>query len=232
MPLVGPEVAVTGASRTDAAVHARGQVAHLDIEAERAPEEILAALNARLRSDIRVLDCQPTAARFHARHSAIGKLYTYTIDNRPIASPFRAPFAWHVAAKLDLAAMHDAAQHLLGPLDQRAFATQPVAGGRPDRPLEAIEVEGNEVIEVRVSGRCFIRYAVRGMVGTLVEVGLGRRAPVSLLELARSGDRAAAGATAPAHGLCLEAVHYATAMQRDSAAETVHSLLPPTASLQ
>ncbi len=209
VPVAGTDVAVTGASRTDAGVHARGQVAHLDSEIERPPEEIFAALNARLRNDIRVLDCRPAGTRFHARHSAIGKLYAYTIDNRPVASPFRAPFAWHVSAKLDVAAMQEAAKHLLGPLDQRAFATQPVTGGRPDRPLEAIAVDGDGVIEVRIAGRSFLRHAVRGMVGTLVDVGLGRRDPANLAELAKSGDRASAGTTAPAHGLCLTAVRYA-----------------------
>ena len=210
VPLIGTEVAVTGASRTDAGVHARGQVAHLDSEIERAPEDIIAALNARLKNDIRVLECQPAEAGFHARHSATAKLYTYTIDNRPVASPFHAPFAWHVAAKLDVAAMRAAANHLLGSLDQRAFATQPVTGGRPNRPLDAIAVEDTHVIAIRFAGRSFLRYAVRGMVGTLVEVGLGRRDPANLTKLARSGDRAAAGATAPAHGLCLDAVHYAS----------------------
>jgi len=222
-PVAGADVTVAGASRTDAGVHARGQVAHLDCQIERAPEEIHAALNARLPDDIRVLDCRTAAADFHARHSAIGKRYTYTIDNRPVASPFRAPFAWHVAAKLDLSAMQEATKHLLGPLDQRAFATQPVTGGRPDRPLEAISVDGTCVIEIRVAGRSFLRYAVRGLVGTLVEVGLGRRHPDDLAELARSGDRSAAGTTAPAHGLCLAAVRYAPRTQRDSRVKAIHS---------
>lgn len=209
VPVAGADVAVAGASRTDAGVHARGQVAHLDSHIERPPEEILGALNARLPADIRVLDCRHTDTEFHARHSAIAKLYTYTIDNRPVASPFRGPFAWHIATKLDVEAMQEAAKHLRGPLDQRAFATQPVTGGRPDRPLEAIEVDGTCLIAIRVSGRSFLRYAVRGLVGTLVEVGLGRRDPADLAELARSGDRSAAGSTAPAHGLCLAAVRYA-----------------------
>ncbi len=207
-PVAGAAVAVAGASRTDAGVHARGQVAHLDIELGRRPEVIMAALNARLPRDIRVLECRAVAKEFHARHSAVGKLYEYTIDNRPVASPFRAPYAWHVATKLDVAAMQRAAEHLRGPLDQRAFSTQPVDGGRPDRPLESITLGGDGKLEIRVSGRSFLRYAVRGIVGTLVDVGLGRRLPSDLAELARSGDRAAAGATAPAHGLCLARVRY------------------------
>ncbi len=207
-PIAGAATTVAGASRTDAGVHARGQVGHFDTDLERSPEVLLAALNARLPRDIRVLECGVASDTFHARHSAVEKLYAYRIDNRPVASPFRAPYAWHVAARLDLAAMQRAAEHLHGPLDQRAFSTQPVDGGRPDRPLESISVEGEPDIVIRVCGRSFLRYAVRGMVGTLVEVGLGRRRPSDLAKLARSGDRASAGATAPAHGLCLEAVRY------------------------
>jgi tRNA pseudouridine38-40 synthase len=205
----GGAVAVHGAGRTDAGVHARGQVAHFDTARTMEAGAWLRALNAHLPDDVRVSQAMVAAPDFHARHSAGGKTYSYRLDLRAVPSPFDAPFAWHVGPEMDLDALRNAANALLGPLDQRAFATQPETGGRPQRPLTAISVavDAGQALIV-VEGRSFLRHAVRGMVGTMVEVGRGRRETDSVRAAARSGIRADAGATAPAHGLCLERVHY------------------------
>jgi tRNA pseudouridine38-40 synthase len=202
-------VTVYGAGRTDAGVHARGQVAHFESEKDWPPEEWQRALNALLPADIRVVNAVQSSPRFHARHSARGKTYTYQLDTGSVASPFLAPYVWHVGPDLDLAALRAGAAALLGPLDQRAFATQPEPGERTERPLSSVEIEETaDTLRVTIRGRSFLRYAVRGMVGTVVEVARGRRAAESIRTVAESGDRTLAGATAPPHGLCLEHVHY------------------------
>lgn len=205
--VAGQRVAVTGAGRTDSGVHASGQVAHFDSAAGLLPAQWRAALNANLPADVRVLEVTPVSHKFHARYSVTGKLYRYCIDNRPLASPFLAPFAWHLDRRLDVDAMQAAARLLEGPVDQRAFATRPQPG-RSQRPLERVQIDADRLLAITFQGRSFLRYAVRGMVGTLVQVGTGRRDPESLAQLAASGDRAAAGPTAPAHGLCLVRVDY------------------------
>jgi tRNA pseudouridine38-40 synthase len=201
-------IAVTGASRTDAGVHARGQVAHLDV-ADRLPaHEWLRALNALLPAAVRVLSAEIVPEEFHARYSAIGKRYQYTIDPRPIASPFHARYAWHVYGPLDMDAMLAAANSLTGEIDQRAFASRPEPG-RNIRPVESIAIRTDDLIKVTVRGRSFLRYAVRGMVGTMVAAARGDLDPAAVAELARAGDRRAAPPPAPPHGLCLSQVRYA-----------------------
>lgn len=202
-------VTVYGAGRTDAGVHARGQVAHFDSDKDWPPGEWRRAINALLPADIRIAEAVCVAPQFHARHDARGKTYVYQLDPSVIASPFRAPFAWHVGAGLDGSALRAGAAALIGPLDQRAFATQPEPGERIQRPLHSVDVEHTAgCLRITIRGRSFLRYAVRGMVGTLVDVARDRRTVDSVRAAAESGDRRLAGATAPAHGLCLQQVHY------------------------
>jgi len=202
-------VAVYGAGRTDAGVHARGQVAHFDTEKSWPPEKWRRALNALVPVDIRIVEAVQVDPEFHARHGARGKTYTYQLDTGVVASPFLAPYAWHAGPELDVAALEAGAAALLGPLDQRAFATQPEPGDRTERPLAGAEVEvADDLVRITIHGRSFLRFAVRGMVGTLVEVARGRRTVSSVRHAAQSGDRQLAGVTAPSHGLCLERVHY------------------------
>ncbi|NKB90158.1 MAG: tRNA pseudouridine(38-40) synthase TruA [Acidobacteria bacterium] len=207
--VAGMPTRVHGAGRTDAGVHAQGQVAHFDADKARDAATWQRAINAGLDSDIRVIAAMPVSDDFHARHSARGKTYRYALEGGAIQSPFSARYAWHVGADLDIRALQAGAEQLLGPLDQRAFATQPEDGGRPDRPLDSVSVQPTpRGIDIVFVGRSFLRHAVRAMVGTLVEVGRGQRGAESVRGVAASGDRTLAGATAPAHGLCLEAVHY------------------------
>ena len=205
--VTGTATPVVGSSRTDAGAHARGQVCHYDCDLRLTPTAWRRALNATLPSDIRTLSVIAVAPDFHARHQARRKIYRYALDPATVASPFLAPFSWHVPVALDLEAMKKAAGELVGPVDQRAFATRP-ATGQTLRPIEGCMVERGRLITITVIGRSFLRFAVRGIVGTLVEVGRGTRTASEFGELARTGNRAQAGKTAPAHGLYLVSVDY------------------------
>jgi tRNA pseudouridine38-40 synthase len=205
----GQPVVLYGAGRTDTGVHARGQVAHFDSAKPLAPDAWRGAINAHLEPAIRVMAAAAADADFHARHSAGGKTYRYQLDTGQVGSPFHAATAWHVGPDVDIAALRSGACSLLGPLDQRAFATRPQPGGRPDRPLEAADVlHSGDIVDITIRGHSFLSHAVRGMVGTLVQAARGRRTAESIRAAAESGDREMAGPAAPAHGLCLDAVHY------------------------
>lgn len=200
------------AGRTDAGVHARGQVAHVDTETVLEPPALERALNAVLPADVAVLEVRPVPERFHARHDAVSKLYAYRILNRPMPSPLAARFTWHLRAPLDVRAMASGAGLVLGTHDFSAFRGAP--GGPPEdenprRSLDRLDVtrQGDEV-RIEAEGRSFLRHMVRNLVGTLVEIGQGRRPADDMAKVLDSRERANAGPTAPAHGLCLERVLY------------------------
>jgi tRNA pseudouridine38-40 synthase len=210
--LRGRAVRVRAASRTDAGVHAAAQVVQLDWEGRLGPAELAAALNARLPADLAVVGAARTADDFDARRDALAKRYLYRILNRPGASPLRRRVTWQVRSRLDLAAMRRAAALLVGSHDFAAFRGAP--GGPPARQstlrtLDVLHVHrwGDEV-RIRAEARSFLRYMVRNLVGTVVEVGQGRRAPDEVGALLAGRDRSRAGPTAPPHGLCLEEVRY------------------------
>lgn len=218
--IAGTAARVSGASRTDAGVHARGQAAHVDLATRLSPAEIHRALCAVLPDDIAVLEVRPVGPTFHARHTAQRKRYRYRILDRRAGSPLRAGLTWHVRRRLHHAAMQAAAAALTGDHDFAAFRGS--RGGalpneRTRRTLDRLSVDrdGDE-LHIIAEGRSFLRYMVRNLTGTLVEVGLGKRAPATMAEILASRDRSTAGPTAPPHGLCLEAVVY-----------TAESLAPP-----
>jgi tRNA pseudouridine38-40 synthase len=200
------------AGRTDAGVHARGQVAHFDSDTRLAPAELQRALNALLPRDVAVRELRAASPEFDARKHALAKTYVYRILNTPEPSPLRARFSWHLRAALDVAAMRAAAQPLLGTHDFSAFRGAP--GGVPEddqprRSLDRLEcLAAGDEVEITAVGRSFLRHMVRNLAGTLVEVGQGKRAPGELYTILESRERARAGPTAPAHGLCLERVRY------------------------
>ena len=204
---------VVPAGRTDAGVHARGQVAHFDCDTRLAPGELQRGLNAVLPRDVAVLALAPAAPDFDARRDALGKRYAYRILNRPEPSPLRARTHLHLRAALDVAAMREGARALLGKHDFGAFRGAP--GGvpedeQPERSLDRLELEARgDEIALEASGRSFLRYMVRNIAGTLIEVGQGKRPAREVAEILASRDRARAGPTAPPHGLCLEEVRYA-----------------------
>ncbi len=206
---------VTPSGRTDAGVHALGQVAHFD-SATRLEAAVLArGLNAVLPPDVAVLGVEQAASDFHARKDATGKLYVYRLLNREAPSPLCARYAWHVRTKLDVAAMAEAAAGVLGTHDFSAFRGAPGgidAAMSARRTLYRLDVrEQGDEIRIEADGRSFLRHMVRNLASTLVEVGQGRRPPADMAKVLESRDRANAAATAPAHGLCLVRVRYSDA---------------------
>jgi tRNA pseudouridine38-40 synthase len=194
-----------GASRTDAGVHAEGQVASVDLETGLDAERLGRALNGVLPRDLAVVAAAEVVGDFHARFSARSKLYRYRIWNGAHPSPLRAASAHRVVAPLDLPAMRRAAAQLLGPHDFRSFQAARSAAGSTLRNLSRVDVDGETRGEVRlwVEGDAFLRHMVRILAGTLVEVGVGRRDPGEIPALLAARDRSRAGTTAPARGLCL-----------------------------
>jgi tRNA pseudouridine38-40 synthase len=220
----GRHVTVTGAGRTDSGVHALGQVASFKLERDIAEGDLLRALNAKLPEDVRVLSAELAASGFSARFSARSKMYRYRISNTRVMSPFQRRFAWHVSRALDLDAMNDAARRLLGEHDFASFQGAPSRSERnklaanADRDTtrtvtrsvwtEEPIAGGGRLLTYEVEGTGFLKYMVRALVGTLVEVGDGRRSPASLRDVLESRDRGAAGPTAPPEGLYLVRVDY------------------------
>jgi tRNA pseudouridine38-40 synthase len=210
--VTGQGVRVYGAGRTDSGVHATGQVCHLDSETRLSPEDLCRALNAVLPDDLAVRGVECVPEGFDARRDVLRKRYEYRLLNRPEPSPLRCHRTWHIRAPLDVAAMRAAALPLLGKHDFAAFRGAP-GGPPPDestiRTLEVLEIcpEGDE-IRLVAEGRSFLRYMVRNLAGTLVEVGRSQRPPESVAALLESRDRGRAGPTAPAQGLCLVGIVY------------------------
>jgi tRNA pseudouridine38-40 synthase len=207
--LLGEPVRVMGASRTDAGVHARGQAAHLELPRPFAESGLVHGTNHHLPEDVRVLAAAAVPAGFHARKHAWGKEYVYRLSRAPVLSPLDAPFVAQAPASADLERMRRAAELLPGRHDFSAFA---LAGGSHTQPFRRIfsarwEEEGEEM-RFRVVGEGFLRGMVRGLVGTLVEVGAGKRSPESFAALLAGRPRPEAGATAPACGLVLQRVLY------------------------
>ena len=208
-PILGDDLRVMGASRTDAGVHALRQVASVRTGRALAPAVIMRALNATLPRDIRVVSCDEAAAGFDARRAASGKRYGYLVDNAPVPAPFLLRYAWHVPVPLDVAAMRRALAALRGRHDFSAFCA---AAGRDHAPtctvraLHVVHRKGR--VAVFVSADRFLHHMVRNIVGSIVEVGRGARDPAWLGEVLASRDRPRAGPTAPAHGLTLVRVMY------------------------
>lgn len=209
LPLLGVTPTVHGAGRTDAGVHALGQVASVEADTPHPAAAIQRALNIRLDPDIRVLTVEDAPVGFHARFDAIGKTYRYRLWTAAVTSPFAHRYVWHVPQRLDVVAMQAAAHALLGRHDFSAFQSAGSEVADAVRTLDRIDLrkEDDEVI-VDVHGDGFLRHMVRAIVGTLVDVGAGRRDPVSTALLLASRDRGRAGDTAPAQGLTLVSVDY------------------------
>jgi len=208
--ITGERPVVMGSGRTDAGVHAEAQVASFRLERPMDPEKLLRGLNGVLPREIAVREVRQAEDDFDALRDAVGKRYRYRIWNHPVRSPLRAGRFVHVPQPLDFAAMAQAAQTLVGEHDFRAFQAAGSGAKTTVRRLEKLEVNaapGGEV-EILAEGAGFLRYMVRNLVGTLLEVGQGRRSPASVADVLASRDRCQAGPTAPALGLVLEAVDY------------------------
>ena len=207
--LCGTFVRVSGAGRTDAGVHATGQVAHVDLEKAYPSDTVRDALNAHLRPEpVAILSAEAVPETFDARFSATGRHYLYRIVNRrpPLALDRQA---WHVAAPLDAAAMDAGAKRLLGRHDFTTFRAAQCQAKSPLRTLDLLDVtQAGETIHVTASARSFLHNQVRSMVGTLVEVGLGRWSPDDVAAALQARRRDACGPVAPPTGLFLTRVDY------------------------
>lgn len=211
----GREVKVHGSGRTDAGVHAEGQVASVEIEREITVEKLRAAINGNIGKDVRVLSVETAPDDFHARYSAIGKTYVYRVVNGPVISPFWWRYAHHDARPLDLERMRQGAELFRGRHDWTAFsATQ---SDVEDRVRTVTEIEIIErpderargtLIKIRVSAEGFLRYMVRAMAGTLMALGRGELDRDSITAALETGNRPLAAVTAPACGLTLLHVRY------------------------
>ena len=196
-----------GSGRTDAGVHALGQVAHLDIRAQVPPETLRRRINDALPSDINVLRIDPAAPRFHARHDAVARSYIYQVARRRTA--FAKPFVWWVKEDCDAERMRQAARAFVGFHDFRAFSDDDPRAKSTTVHLEAFDVhEDEDLLVLHVEASHFLWKMVRRLVGVLVEVGRGQMPVEEAGKLFEADSRAVAPLTAPASGLFLERVYY------------------------
>jgi tRNA pseudouridine38-40 synthase len=206
----GENVMVQGAGRTDAGVHALGQVAHFDLASERDTDTIRDALNAHLRPHpVAILSAEEVAADFDARRSAIRRHYLYRIANRRPDLAIERGRAWRVPRRLDHEAMHQAAQRLVGKHDFTTFRSTECQAKSPEKTLDRLDVSraGDEV-HVTAVARSFLHNQVRSMVGSLVLVGDGKWSAGDLAQALAARDRSACGPVAPPEGLYLVRVDY------------------------
>ena len=206
----GRAVTLHGAGRTDAGVHALGQVASARLHTPLADTRLARALNAHLPETIRVVHLATVADDFHARFSARGKTYEYRIWNGPVLPPFLRLYTWHRSFPLDVALMQQAADATLGAHDFAAFRNAQSVNHSTVREIgrAAWRRGDGDLLVFEIAGNGFLRYMVRSLVGTLVEIGWRRRPPEDIARLLIQPDRSAAGRTAPPRGLFLMKVEY------------------------
>lgn len=211
----GEEVSIRGAGRTDAGVHASGQVAHVDLAKDWPADTVRDAVNAHLKQakeSVSVTAALLVADDFDARFSALGRHYIYRVLNRRAPPALERGRAWHVVQALDVAAMHDAAQVLVGRHDFTTFRSIQCQAKSPEKTLDRLDVTGSgDLIEIRASARSFLHNQVRSMVGTLKRVGEGAWTRDDVRAALEAKDRAACGPVAPPEGLYLVKVDYPAA---------------------
>ena len=208
----GEEVRIRGAGRTDAGVHARGQVAHVDLTRDWPAEKVQGALNAHLAmagAAVSILTASAVAEDFDARFSATARHYLYLILNRRAPPSLERNRVWHVPRALDHEAMHKAAQELVGSHDFTTFRSVQCQAKSPVKTLDLLAVSRRgDTIAIRASARSFLHNQVRSLVGTLERVGAGAWTPADVRAALEARDRSACGPVAPAEGLYLMSVDY------------------------
>ena len=211
----GTRVNVYGSGRTDAGVHAEGQVASFELQREITPQKLRAAINGNVDTDVRVLNAEEVGPEFHARYSALGKTYVYRVVNAPVMSPFWSRYAHHEARPLDLAQIKTAAELFLGHHDWTAFSAAQSDVEDRVRTITALDIterlddrSHSNLIEIKVSAEGFLRYMVRSIAGALMAVGRGELDCAAVAQAIETGVRPIIAATAPAHGLTLLSVKY------------------------
>ncbi len=207
--ILGHAVRIHSSGRTDAGVHARGMAAHFQTDTNLPLKAFREGVNTFLPQDIAVREVLEMPADFHARFSARGKWYRYTIYRNKMRSPLAARSAWHLRGNLDLDLMRAAAESLVGEHDFGAFRSSSCVAETTVREIFRVDVTADDdFIYIDVRGSGFLKNMVRMLVGTLVDVGLGRRPVGDVATLVAGSGEMACGQTAPAHGLCLQEVWY------------------------
>jgi tRNA pseudouridine38-40 synthase len=214
-------VKLSVAGRTDAGVHARGQVASFVTGSAMEPDRVQRAINGALAPEVVVLEAREAPAGFDARFSATAREYRYRIREADVPDPFTARFVWDRPGRLSLAPMREAARALVGEHDFASFCRHPGGDRSTVRYLKVLTVARNgDVLEFRAVANAFLHQMVRSLVGTLVAVGEGKLPPASVPEVLVARDRSAAGRLAPPHGLTLERVEYGRRHREGSAVLT------------
>lgn len=203
-------VKLHGSGRTDAGVHALGQSASFSCETRMKPDQFKQALNSLLPEDIVIQDCSRAAPDFHARYNARSKKYRYRIHNHPDPVAIGRQYAWHIRKSLDIDAMQSAARLLTGTHDFKAFEASGSPRSSTRRTVYSAEVvrENEDILFFEIEADGFLRFMVRNIVGTIVDVGLGKISPPKIREILESRNRGNAGITAPPQGLFLVEVNY------------------------
>ncbi len=208
--ITGECVTLIASGRTDAGVHALGQVANFKTKSQISLRGLKRGLNSLLPNDIAVTRVEAVREDFHARFSAKSKVYEYRVSNSSVLAPMERDFSWHVPQSLDLEKMRVAARLLLGTHDFSSFRAAQSDNLNPVRTLMALEIRRNRqrIISFRVRADAFLKHMVRNIVGTLMEVGRGKIVPESVTEILEAKDRTRAGMTVPPNGLFLVEVEY------------------------
>lgn len=202
-------ISILAASRTDAGVHAYGQVIGFQMDNKIPTDRIPIALNSILPKNIRIRKVEEVDADFHPRFQTVGKIYQYLIDNDPIQSAFRFQHAYHVPYELDVQAMNEGGQHLIGTHDFTSFRASGCSAKSPVRTVKRINItKTDHLIRLEVEGDGFLYNMVRIITGTLIYVGLGKFPPSQIREMLQARDRTLGGPTAPSQGLYLVKVFY------------------------
>lgn len=210
MTITGKKIALTGSGRTDAGVHAFGQVANFYCDTEISPEVFQRGLNSLMPKDIIIKECNTVNEKFHARYDAKTKTYRYRILNRTIPAAICRQYAWFIKKNLDLDAMQSAILHIIGTNDFKAFegAGSPRSSTKRRVINAGLQQKEKEYLIFEIEADGFLRFMVRNIVGTLLDVGLCKITPDDFKKILLSKDRNLAGATAPPHGLFLMNVKY------------------------
>ena len=207
--VLGERVSLAVAGRTDAGVHARGQVASFETSSGRDTGSIRDAINGRLGPEVVARDVRPAPAGFHARFSASAREYRYRIDITPVADPFTARFVWHRSFAPDIRSMRAAARHLVGEHDFASFCRRPGPAKPTVRDLQRVSVSSRDGrLELGFRANAFLHQMVRALTGTLVAVGSGTLDPDVIPSILAARDRSRAPQMVPPHGLTLERVVY------------------------
>lgn len=203
-------VAIEGSGRTDSGVHALGQVASFSLDTRLSSDDFFRALNGLLPDDISIKECKEVQEGFHARFDAIGKTYRYCILNRILRDPFRKKYVWHFQKRLDLDAMREAASLFVGEYDFKSFENAGSPRVHTIRNISSAVINelDDGMIHFEVTANGFLQNMVRNIVGTLIDVGMGRTKPGMIKEIIDAKNRTKAGPTAPPLGLFLLEVYY------------------------